>query len=322
MQRFARIEDFADLEQLGTPEQSSSTGKDPSTSAVTSMNTNIRPSTGSVCPNQEYRAEQERIRQYIDANTTYLNSADAEGSGYIPSQANVSQFAQSHIFHHHHIHSDEETAQASKTPIHYPSSLAEDDNYSLPSSPSLGYYSHTSCPSSRTGFWVDQDASSLNLIMPSSAMFAKGREPTADGDKLGFVKMMITGKSRVWHSRLIREMFKWDAIIANDFEDEFLHEHRSPSVIQNTIETDQLANTNIPSGPSNQPSTQQTEPSLGQNQERYQGVTQVIVERYASSMILPSWARAGLDEQDMQHEILIKNIWYVLETINLLLAPF
>ncbi|KAF9356917.1 hypothetical protein BGX26_004549 [Mortierella sp. AD094] len=315
MQRFTRLEDLVDLEQLGVPEQASSTGISTSAAMNTGVSTNMRPSAGITRPNPEYRAGQDRIRQYINANTTYLNSADTEGSGYIPNQASISQFAQSHAIGHH-VHSvDEDSAHISRTPLHYPSSLAEDDNYSLPSSPSLGYYSHASRPSSQTGFWADQDVSSLNLIMPSSAMFAKGREPTADGDKLGFVKMMVAGKSRTCHSRLIQEMFKWDGVVANDFEDEFLQDHRSLSAAQNTTENDQASHTYVSHSArgscSSQSSAQQVESSLGLKQERYQGVAQVIVERFASSMVLPAWARAGLDEQDMQHEILIKNICFV-----------
>ncbi|KAG0015842.1 hypothetical protein BGZ80_009590 [Entomortierella chlamydospora] len=309
MQRFTRLEDLADLEQLGVPEQAPSTGI--STSAVmnTGVSTNMRPSAGIARPNPEHRTGQDRIRQYINANTTYLNSADTEGSGYIPNQATLSQLVQSHG---HHVNSgDEDSVHISRTP-HYSSSLAEDDNYSLPSSPSLGYYSHASRPSSQTGFWADQDVSSLNLIMPSSAMFTKGRESTADGDKLGFVKMMVAGKSRTHHSRLIQEMFKWDGVVANDFEDEFLQDRRSLSVTQNTMENDQASHPYVSHSAhgsySSQSSAQQDESSL---QERYRGVAQVIVERFASSMVLPAWARAGLDEQDMQHEILIKNICFV-----------
>ncbi|KAF9379061.1 hypothetical protein BGX21_002739, partial [Mortierella sp. AD011] len=311
MQRFTRLEDLADLEQLGVPEQAPSTGT--STSAVmnTGVSTNMRPSAGIARPNPEHRAAQDRIRQYINANTTYLNSADTEGSGYIPNQATLSQLVQSHAISHHVNSGDEDSIHISRTP-HYSSSLAEDDNYSLPSSPSLGYYSHASRPSSQTGFWADQDVSSLNLIMPSSAMFTKGRESTADGDKLGFVKMMVAGKTRTHHSRLIQEMFKWDGIVANDFEDEFLQDRRSLSVTQNAMENDQASYPYVSHSAhgsySSQSSAQQDESSL---QERYREVAQVIVERFASSMVLPAWARAGLDEQDMQHEILIKNICFV-----------
>ncbi|KAF9436943.1 hypothetical protein BGZ76_002487 [Entomortierella beljakovae] len=257
-----------------------------------------------------HRAERGRIRHYIDSNTTYLNSADTEGSGYIPERIAGSHFSQQHVTNSHdsHVQSDDNSAHISRTPVHYPTSLAEDDSYSIPSSPSLGYYSQNSRPASQTGFWIDQGTSSLNLVMPSSAMFSKGREPTAEGDSLGFVKMMVTGKNRTWNSRVIQEMFKWDGIIANDYEDEFLQEHQSHESIE-TEQTSDTSNTNnshmAQGSGSGSVSSQQSV------QDRYQGVTRVIVERYASSMVLPGWARAGLDDQEIQQEILIKNVCFV-----------
>ncbi|KAF9992662.1 hypothetical protein BGZ65_011970, partial [Modicella reniformis] len=69
--------------------------------------------------------------------------------------------------------------------------------------------------------------------MPMPTMFMKSRESTSEGDKLGFVKLMVAGKSRVWHSRLIQDVFKWDGIVANDFEDTFLQEQMHPTTPPN-----------------------------------------------------------------------------------------
>ncbi|KAF9362558.1 hypothetical protein BGX34_005928 [Mortierella sp. NVP85] len=156
--------------------------------------------------------------------------------------------------------------------------------------------------------------------MPSSDMFLKIREPTPEGDKLGFVKLMVAGKSRVWHSRLIQDIFKWDGIIANDFEDEFLQGNR-PSLSNEGITAAAVAehrhiqdaytvHAAHDSG-SSQSSAQHDESPQERRQERYHGVTETIVERYASSMVLPAWARSGLEGQELQQEILVKNICFV-----------
>ena len=154
--------------------------------------------------------------------------------------------------------------------------------------------------------------------MPSSAMFSKIREPTPEGDKLGFVKLMVAGKSRVWHSRLIQDIFKWDGIIANDFEDEFLQGNR-PSLSNEGITAAAVAeHRHIQDSytvhaahdlGSSQSSAQQDESPQEQRQERCHVVTEAIVERYASSMVLPAWARSGLEGPELQQEILVKNIW-------------
>ncbi|KAF9391066.1 hypothetical protein CPC16_004608 [Podila verticillata] len=186
---------------------------------------------------------------------------------------------------------------------------------SFVSSPSIGYYSHPSRPSSRTGLWVDQATSSLNLIMPSSAMFVKTREPTVEGDKMGFLKMMVAGRSRTWNLRLIRELFKWEGIIANDFDDEFL---KSP-VMEEGGSSDTGSNMDahgLSSGVESR-SSQSSDPSIEwtrrrrHKQQQQHAAADALVERYASTTVLPMWARAGLDEQDMHQEILVKNICFV-----------
>lgn len=315
MQRFTRPEDLADLEDMGVREPGLMvTGTAPGTSISTGSRDTTRSRSSSSAATRsgglQQDAEQERIRRYIETHTTFLNSADTDGSGYIPGMVASPLFARSNTYDGRHV--DDELASPllssssnpSRTPIHYPASLVGDDEgYTAPgsphsflSSPSLGYYSHASRPSSRTGFWVDQGASSLNLIMPSSAMFVKSREPTAQGDKLGFVKLMIAGKSRVWHSRLIQDMFKWDGIIANDFEDEFLQGHRptpsneghaATSTAEPRHQPDEYTDTVQDFGSSHSRG-QQDGSSQEKGQERYQSVAETIVERYASSMVLPA----------------------------------
>ncbi|KAI1309126.1 hypothetical protein EDD11_004137 [Mortierella claussenii] len=150
--------------------------------------------------------------------------------------------------------------------------------------------------------------------MPSSAMYARGREPTAEGDKLGFIKLMVAGRNRAWHARLIQDMFKWEGVIANDFEDEFLQDPQTqmdagPSIIHAADAKD--ASHSADGSGSNRSGGEQDDVWRESRQERYQGVAEVIVEHYASSMVLPAWARAGLDVQEMQQEILVKNICFV-----------
>ncbi|KAG0368413.1 hypothetical protein BGZ54_001987 [Gamsiella multidivaricata] len=350
MQRFTRPEDLADLEDMGisginatantqsTPGTSTNTSTDVSTGMSTGKNAASLPSGGLIYHTEQEQERARRYNDYIEAHTSFLNSANTEGSGYIPDRATTS-----HFFHSYSNgqNVDEDSIPPSmsnsqlsfsRTPTYYPASLTEDDGgFTAPgtpnsflSSPSLGYYSHPSRSSSRTGFWVDQGASSLNLIMPSSAMFTKSREPTVEGDRLGFVKLMVTGKSRVWHSRLIQEMFQWEGIIANDFEDEFLQEQRSlPPSSETVVAADLHAmedrqgndptfNFHVTQGSgSSQLSGQQSDGSRERKREPYHGMTEAIVERFASTMVLPAWARTGLDEQEMQQEILVKNICFV-----------
>ncbi|KAG0339925.1 hypothetical protein BG004_006626 [Podila humilis] len=300
----------------------------------------------------------ERSRRYLDANTSFLNSADTEGSGYIPdySQRHYPGVS-SHALHPGNLPSllysqTSQPSSAARTPVHYPASLVDEEvgltapgtPLSFASSPSIGYYSHPSRPSSRMGLWVDQAASSLNLIMPTSAMFVKTREPTADGDKMGFLKMMVAGRSRVWNLKLIRELFKWEGIIANEFDDEFLkaqevtHEQdgaggssdMSSADVDPNHRSQQLQNHNeqqpqerhqqdLSSGVESR-SSQASEPSVEWNRRRSHRQQQqhqttatadALMERYASTTVLPVWARAGMDEQDMHQEILVKNICIV-----------
>ncbi|KAG0287204.1 hypothetical protein BGZ96_008855 [Linnemannia gamsii] len=181
-------------------------------------------------------------------------------------------------------------------------------------------------------YWLDQGASSLNLIMPSSAMFVKNRESTAEGDKLGFVKLMVAGQSRVWNSRLIQDMFRWDGIIANDFDDEFLQDPLLPeSDTSGGIAATALANSGGEpgvhhggqagsGGVSSNESGSFMEETPGQHQHQRKreynshnqaGVLEAIVEHYASSMVLPAWARAGFEDQELHQEILVKNVCIV-----------
>ncbi|KAF9299983.1 hypothetical protein BGZ74_008425 [Mortierella antarctica] len=186
---------------------------------------------------------------------------------------------------------------------------------SFVSSPSIGYYSHPSRPSSRTGLWVDQATSSFNLIMPASAMFVKTREPTVEGDKMGFLKMMVAGRSRTWNLRLIRELFKWEGIIANDFDDEFLKD----PVMEEGGSSDTGSNMGMHglssgvesrSSESSDPSVEWTRRRRHKQQQQQHAAADALVERYASTTVLPVWARAGLVE-DMHQEILVKNICVV-----------
>ncbi|KAF9185035.1 hypothetical protein BGZ51_002977 [Haplosporangium sp. Z 767] len=313
MQRFTRAEDITDLEGLGIQEhRSRSTSRDMYESIDT-----------------------ERTRRYIETHTTFLNSADTEGSGYIP---NFSQRGVGYSAQDYHVPMNDPTASSmhslssqtttSRTPAHYPSSLAEDEGFTAPgtphsflSSPSLGY-SHTSRPLSQTGFWVDQGASSLNLIMPSSAMFVKSREPTIEGEKLGFVKMMVTGQNWTWNSILIQGMFKWDGIIANDFDDEFLQEQGLDSDSNNSPMASETPGSVSVQDLHSSPGVQETSSNESsghaedlsppqRKRDQYHGPTETIIEHFASSMVLPSWARAGFDEQDIHQEILVKNICFV-----------
>ncbi|OAQ22311.1 hypothetical protein K457DRAFT_143519 [Linnemannia elongata AG-77] len=363
MQRFTRLEDLADLEdltvRLPTTTPTVSLSRVGVTPAVNSDSHIQRPSgNGDFEQGHEHeqrREQDERTRQYIEAHTTFLNSADTEGSGYIPPRPSVTVTTiaaeagyslQQRHYHDHlplddHLHASVSTS-ASRTPLHYPSSLAEDEGYTVPgtphsflSSPSLGYYSHPSRPPSQTGYWLDQEASSLNLIMPSSAMFVKSREPTAEGDKLGFVKLMVAGQSRVWNSRLIQDMFRWDGIIANDFDDEFLQDPLlnesdavAAAVDSSGSEPGVLHDSQGESGggggvSSSNESSSFLEETPGHRRQRKQdnyyphphqtgvGVREAIVEHYASSMVLPAWARAGFEDQELHQEILVKNICIV-----------
>ncbi|KAG9061094.1 hypothetical protein KI688_007723 [Linnemannia hyalina] len=311
MQRFTRLEDLADLEDLTVrlPATAPSASLSRVTPVVSSHSHTNRSNGNGEQHNdfeqdherEERREQDERTRQYIEAHTTFLDSADTEGSGYIPPRPSVTTTAAEagYSLHHRHYHDhhplDEHShasasASASRTTAYYPSSLAEDEDYTTPrtpnsflSSPSLGYYSHPSRPPSQTGYWQDQGGSSFNLIMPSSAMFVKSREPTAEGDKLGFVKLMVAGQSRVWNSRLIQDMFQWDGVIANDFDDEFLQD----PLLNDSDTVAAVAGSNGV------------------------GVREAIVEHYASSMVLPAWARAGFEDQELHQEILVKNICIV-----------
>ncbi|KAF9427748.1 hypothetical protein BGZ94_004226 [Podila epigama] len=285
-----------------------------------------------------YKHDAERQRRYVETHTSYLNSADMDGSGYMPvaDQAQYQEHNQ-HQYPHGLFSDPHPPAQyqdylnpaSSTSPVgQYEASLNDDEGpLTTPGTPlsfvSLasygGYESHPSRPStrpsSRTGQWVDQASSSLNLIMPlsSSAMFAKTHPEesphlgvtrttttttaaaaartrtmgmTANkeqgDDRMGFVKMMVVSKSRIWHEALIREMFKWEGIIANDFDDDFLKEPQQ----QADITSSTTAGT--PTTP-----------------------VDTLVERYASTTILPAWARAGMEEQDMHREIIVKNICIV-----------
>ncbi|KAG0075098.1 hypothetical protein BGZ92_003067, partial [Podila epicladia] len=269
----------------------------------------------------------ERSRRYLDTHTSFLNSADTDGSGYIPDY-------HGHVHGHAHRHhlpinsplltysQSSQPSSAARTPVHYPASLMDEDGPTAPgtplsfvSSPSIGYYSHPSRPSSRTGLWVDQATSSLNLIMPTSAMFVKTREPTVEGDKMGFLKMMVAGRSRTWNLRLIREMFKWEGIIANDFDDEFLkdpvmEEGGSSDTGSNTGTHGHSSGVESRSSESSDPSVGWTRRRRHKLEQQQQSTAGALVERYASTTVLPVWARAGLDE-DMHQEILVKNICVV-----------
>ncbi|KAF9582058.1 hypothetical protein BGW38_000715 [Lunasporangiospora selenospora] len=336
MQRFTRPEDLESLEQdMGHPESTPRTLRGRESSHV--------------------HDRQERSRRYIETHTSFLNSADTEGSGYIPDGRTT--FSSQNAYHPQQSHTAAspflQAQTASGTPVLYPSSLADEDGFTAPgtphsflSSPSLGYYSHTSRPSSRTGYWVDQGASSLNLIMPSSAMFVKSREPTIEGDKMGFMKMMITGRSRQWNARFIQEIFKWEGIIANDFDDEFLQERPMAPLASTRVnvtsgtDTTSTEYSSDPSsleasstsigpqgeaysrtmtgshatpvtGSSEEQSVQSSDSFPQRRQDMYPGATEAIVERFASSTVLPAWARAGFDEQELHQEILVKNICVV-----------
>ncbi|KAK3836661.1 MAG: hypothetical protein JOS17DRAFT_489258 [Linnemannia elongata] len=332
MQRFTRLEDLADLEDLTVrlpattpPISQSRVGVTPSANSHSHIHrpTESREQLNDFEQDHEHeqrREQDERTRQYIEEHTTFLNSADTEGSGYIPPRPSIATTAaeagyslQQRHYHDHHPLDDHSHASASvsaqRTPVHYPSSLAEDEGYTAPgtphsflSSPSLGYYSHPSRPPSQTGYWLDQEASSLNLIMPSSAMFVKSREPTAEGDKLGFVKLMIAGQSRVWNSRLIQDMFQWDGIIANDFDDEFL---------QDPLLNESEAITAAVGSSGRHHRQRKQDPYYPQPHQTGVGVREAIVEHYASSMVLPAWARAGFEDQELRQEILVKNICIV-----------
>ncbi|KAF9142526.1 hypothetical protein BG015_000789 [Linnemannia schmuckeri] len=364
MQRFTRLEDLADLEDLTVrlpattpPTNNSSLSR---VSVTPAANSHIHHPSGTGEYNDydshehEHRREQDkRTQQYIEEHTTFLNSADTEGSGYIPPLPSVTAIGgyslQQRHYHDHHLddHSHASaSASAPRTPVHYPSSLAEDEGYTAPgtphsflSSPSLGYYSHPSRPPSQTGYWLDQEASSLNLIMPSSAMFVKSREPTAEGDKLGFVKLMVAGQSRVWNSRLIQDMFRWDGIIANDFDDEFLQDSllnesgasgvglaatavgdSGSGSSEPGLHGDQAGSGGGVSSSNESSSFMEETPGHQRKQEYYAhphqtgvgvGVREAIVEHYASSMVLPAWARAGFEDQELHQEILVKNICIV-----------
>lgn len=144
-------------------------------------------------------------------------------------------------------------------------------------------------------------------------MFVKTREPTVEGDKMGFLKMMVAGRSRTWSLRLIRELFKWEGIIANDFDDEFL---KNP-VMEEGGSSDTGSNMDahgLSSGIESR-SSQSSDPSVEwtrrhrHKQQQQHAAADALVERYASTTVLPMWARAGLDEHDMHQEILVKNIW-------------
>lgn len=145
--------------------------------------------------------------------------------------------------------------------------------------------------------------------MPSSDLFVKSREPTPEGDKLGFVKWMVAGKNRVWHSRLIQDMFKWDGVIANDFEDDFLQGHRQTTSSEDTTSVGTSGSRHPPG--SGHLSDQQDETLPDKRQERHHGGTETIMERYGSSMVLPAWARPGLEDQELQQQVLVKNICFV-----------
>ncbi|KAG0375603.1 hypothetical protein BGX24_008880 [Mortierella sp. AD032] len=157
--------------------------------------------------------------------------------------------------------------------------------------------------------------------MPSSAMFVKSREPTSEGEQLGFVKLMVAGQSRVWNSRLIQDMFRWEGVIANDFDDEFLQDPL-PDSDSSGIATGSTTTTSAVGGgvSSNDSSSFMEETPAGhhhqQRKREYahqqgQGVREAVVEHYASSMVLPAWARAGFDEQELHQDILVKNICIV-----------
>ncbi|KAF9918823.1 hypothetical protein BX616_005437 [Lobosporangium transversale] len=356
MQRFTRPEDLADLEVLNTR-----------------VATALSDEQGHRQHPQQQQQQQHRelLRRYMDAHTTFLNSSDTEGSGYIPGRVTTSLFTDLHshgdsyhVYRGSHGQSPLSSSIISSSSLSIPlplhttthdgpssPSFTEDDEYgsgsgygytapgspqSIVSSASLsGYYyphSHPSRPLSQTGFWADQAASSFNLIMPSSAMFATGKEPTADGDKLGFVKLMIGGRSRKWHTSIIQDIFKWEGIIANDFEDEFLHEPPPlpPPQLQQPVAQVNAAIINVATAtvaaheegivPSvgvgddvNEPKQQRQREmqQLQQKRVQYEESSEVIVEHYASSMVLPAWARAGLDYRDTQQEILVKNICFV-----------
>ncbi|KAG0273184.1 hypothetical protein BGZ95_010994 [Linnemannia exigua] len=160
--------------------------------------------------------------------------------------------------------------------------------------------------------------------MPSSAMFVKSREPTVEGEQLGFVKLMVAGQSRVWNSRLIQDMFRWEGVIANDFDDEFLQDplpdSDSSGIVTGGATT--AANSAVGGGvSSNESNSFMEETSAGHHLHRQrkrehahqqgQGVREAIVEHYASSMVLPAWARVGFDEEERNQEILVKNICIV-----------
>ncbi|KAF9903193.1 hypothetical protein EC991_004101 [Linnemannia zychae] len=166
--------------------------------------------------------------------------------------------------------------------------------------------------------------------MPSSAMFVKSRESTIEGEQLGFVKLMVAGQSRVWNSRLIQDMFRWEGVIANDFDDEFLQEQdpmpdSDTSGIATAGANDTAASAIVDGqsgsgGVSSNESSSFLEEAAGHHQQQRkreyyqqqgQGVREAVVEHYASSMILPAWARAGFDEQELHQEILVKNICMV-----------
>ncbi|KAF9538856.1 hypothetical protein EC957_006072 [Mortierella hygrophila] len=170
--------------------------------------------------------------------------------------------------------------------------------------------------------------------MPSSAMFVKSREPTAEGDKLGFVKLMVAGQSRVWNSRLIQDMFQWDGVIANDFDDEFLqdpllNESDTIAAVAGSNGSEPGVFHGVQGGgggdgvSSSNESSSFLEETPGHHRQRKQdyyyprphqtgvGVREAIVEHYASSMVLPAWARAGFEDQELHQEILVKNICIV-----------
>ncbi|KAF8941811.1 hypothetical protein BGZ47_007161 [Haplosporangium gracile] len=150
---------------------------------------------------------------------------------------------------------------------------------------------------------------------------------------------MVAGQSRVWNSRLIQDMFRWDGIIANDFDDEFLQDpllsesDASGIGLAATAVVDSGSGSNEPSlhgdqagsgggvSSSNESSSFMEETPGHQRKREYYahphqtgvgvGVREAIVEHYASSMVLPAWARAGFEDQELHQEILVKNICIV-----------
>ncbi|KAF9920863.1 hypothetical protein FBU30_009185 [Linnemannia zychae] len=265
MQRFARLEDLADLEDLTLRLPATTPNTDHGITSASFNSHNNRPSGEQFDPFEHVheRSEQghmpimneqnERTRHYIGAHTTFLNSADTEGSGYIPPRLSATTGYTPHHqqrHYHDHIHADlSHPSSASRTPVHYPSSLTEEDGYTAPG----------------TNDFDDEFLQDpiLSEIDPSG---------------------VVAGAATVLAASVGGGLSSNDSgSFTDDTSGQQIHQHQRRK----------------------QPQSQREYPH---NQH---GIRQAVVEHYASSMVLPAWARAGFEEQGLHQEILVKNICIV-----------